>query len=790
VSCLLSSCVGPSYLQKNEYLLAGQYAVGNKKVKTADLEPYYLQDSNRKFLGIPIRLGIYEIGRRYFNRAAIEKSYQEVAASYDEQLAAAVDQPQKWERLQKAKKKKLAAYEQLLQRGNFLMQLGEPPLLYSSHKRASTEQNLLQYLHTKGYFQAQVTSIVKFKGPRAYVLYRIQENKPSLLQEIRLNAPDANIRAILEPYLSQSLLQKGQTYDQDILAAERDRIYDLLLNKGYWGFSQQYIWFNVDNTSLDQTIAVQTVVSLPAEGTPHPVYQVDQIDFTITPGPEEQPGEDSITHEGITFKNIKQHFSPQVLIHKIPLRPGQLYSKQEIVDIQKRLTSLSIFKTIHVNHDPLDPQHLITHIHTSLRDKFQFEHEIGTEFTRNSSIPFYQLSLKSRNLFRQLDILTVRSQFSIELGSIPTDGNHFYSVQNFHTAVGLQMPRLWLPLPTSKRITLERYQALTKIELGYTFANHLNYTNRNLKTVLAYIWQPWRTVTLELTPLSIGLMDFQLKPDFGKELQERKNQGDLSYKRYKPALHTSLTLKATFKNREDPKNEDKKDYSYLELLLESGGTLQNWIDIERLLGSRLAYYKYLRGSLSYSQHVPLQPGSIFAYHITTGILYPYNTHQVAPLDKYYFMGGPSSIRAWGSRSLGPGSYHADSISSDSTKEGEYFDERPGEVMLQANVELRQRLFRLLGGVLEGAIFVDIGNVWMLNKSKRVGEDFAWNRFYQELAVGTGVGLRLNFNVLVLRFDVGIKVYDPTCPVGARLFPKDPKENKIQPTYNFGLGYPF
>lgn len=782
---MLSSCVGPSYLQKNEYLLAGQYAVGNKKVKTADLEPYYLQDSNRKFWGLPIRLWIYELGRHYFNRSAIEQSYQRVAANYDEQLAAAVHQPKKWERLQKSKKKKLASYKQLLQRGNFLMQLGEPPLLYSPHKRASTEENLLQYLHTKGYFQARVTSTVKFKGPRAYVLYRIQENKPSVLQEIRLNTPDAAIRAILEPYSSQSLLQKGQTYDQDILAAERDRIYDLLLNKGYWGFSKQYIWFNVDNTSPDQTVAVETVVSLPVEGTAHSVYQVDQVDFKITPELGEQPGEDSVTYEGITFKNIKQYFSPQVLIHKIPLRSGQLYNKQEIVDMQRRLTNLGIFKTIHVSHDPLDQQYLITHIHTSLRDKFQFEHEIGTEFTRNSSIPFYQLSLKSRNLFRQLDILTVRSQFSVELGSIPTDGNHFYNVQNFHTAIGLQVPQLWLPLPTSKRATLEHYQSITKTELGYTFANQPNYTSRNLKTVLAYIWQPRRTITLELTPLSIGLMDFQLKPDFEKELQERKNQGDLSYKRYKPALHTILTLKATFKNREDSQNENKKNYSSLELLLESGGTLQNWIDIERLLGSRLAYYKYLKGSLSYSQHVPLQPGSIFAYHISTGILYPYNTHKVAPLDKYYFMGGPSSIRAWGSRSLGPGSYH-----SGSTEQGKYFDERPGELMLQANVELRKRLFGLLGGILEGAIFVDIGNVWMLNKSKRVGEDFEWNRFYQEIAVGMGVGLRLNFNVLVLRLDVGIKVYDPTCPVGARLFPKDPEKNKIQPTINFGLGYPF
>lgn len=773
--------MGSTYLQKNEYLLAGQYAVGNKKVKTAKLEPYYLQDTNRKLLGAPIWLWTYQVGRRYFNRPAIEKSYQRVAAHYDKQLAVAVYHPKKWERLQKAKNKKLTSYEKLLQQGNLLMQLGEPPLLYSADKRASTEQNLLRYLHTKGYFQAEVTSAVKFKGPRAYVFYRIQENKPSVLQEISLNAPDAAIRAILEPYLSRSLLQQGQTYDQDILVAERDRIYDLLLNKGYWGFSKQYIWFNVDNTAPNQTVSIETVVSLPAEGNAHPVYQVDQVDFTIMPQAEEQPEEAGDTYQGIIFKNIKQHFSPRVLIHKIPLRPGQLYSQQEVVAMQKRLTNLGIFKTIHVSHEPIGQQRLITHIHTSLRDKFQFEQEIGTEFTKNSSIPFYQLSLKTRNLFRRLDILTVRSQFNVELGSIPTDGNHLYSVQNFHTAIGLQLPQLWLPLPTSKRTSLERYQSITKIDIGYTFANQPNYTSRHLKAVLAYIWQPWRTVTLELTPVTIGLMDFRLKPDFEKELQERKNQGDISYKRYKPALHTSLTLKSTFKNREDAKNEHARYYSCLELLLESGGSLQNWIDIERLLGSRLTYYKYLRASLSYSQHIPLQPGSVFAYHVSTGILYPYNRREVAPLDKYYFIGGPSSMRAWGSRSLGPGSYHRSS-----SKQGRYFDERPGEFMLQANGEIRQRLFGILGGVLEGAVFVDVGNVWMLKKNKRAGEDFAWNRFYQELAAGTGIGLRWNLNVLVLRFDIGVKLYDPACPVGARLLPA----TMLQPTYNFALGYPF
>jgi outer membrane protein insertion porin family len=777
--CFLTGCAGTSHLQKNEYLLAEQYVVGNKKVQTADLEPYYLQNSNRKILGLPIWLWVYELGERYFNRSSIEKKYQEVANRYDEQLAAAAYESPQWDRLQEIKKNKLKPYAKLLQRGNFLMQIGEPPALYSPKQQSSTEKNLVQYLHTKGYFHAQVASAVWFKGTKAYVRYKIQENKPSIVREVRLNVPDAAIREILTPYVENSLLQKGHVYDQDVLAAERDRIYELLLSKGYWGFSKQYISFNVDNTSLDNTVAIETALSLPADETAHPAYQVSQVDFAIVPDVGERLQEDTTTYEGVTFKNTRPYFSPRALIDKISIRPGHAYSHQEVISMQKRLAYLDLFKIVRVSYEPLDQGNLATRIHASLRDKFQFEHEVGTEFTNNSSIPFYQFSLKSRNMFRQLDILTARSQFSIELGSIPLLGeSQFYSVQNFHTSLGLQVPQLWLPISASKRASLERYQSLTKIDLGYTFANQPNYASYNLKAILAYTWQPSQNITFELTPLGIGLMDFRLKPKFEQELQERKDEGDLAYKRYTPALQTSTTFKATFNTKKDPAQESSKsnkEYTSLEFLLESSGALQSIVDIEHLLSQRLTYYRYVRGGMNYSQHIPGWSNSVFAYHVTMGLLYLYGTAHTAPPDKYYFIGGPSSIRAWDSRSLGPGSYR-----SKVAKTKERFDERPGEVMLQANVEWRKPLV----GFLEGAVFVEIGNVWTLDKSLETGKDFAWDRFYQELGVGAGVGLRLNFNVIVLRLDAGFKVYDPAGPAGARIF------SDIYPTFHFALAYPF
>src|SRR5690606_3207340 len=150
----------------------------------------------------------------------------------------------------------------------------------------------------------------------------------------------------------------------------------------------------------------------------------------------------------------------------------------------------------------------------------------------------------------------------------------------------------------------------------------------------------------------------------------------------------------------------------------------------RLFGSRITYYKYLKLSISYNRHIPVQEGTIFAYHFNTGILYPYNAKRDAPADKYYFIGGVNSIRAWGSRSLGPGSYP----NKDAEKE-QCFEEKAGEFSLQANAEIRQQLIRFM----EGAAFVDMGNIWMLHKTKRQGADFELNRFYKEIAIGTGVG---------------------------------------------------
>lgn len=746
--------------------------MGNKKVKTRELKPYYLQHTNRKLLGMPIWLWIYQLGRWRFNKKAIKKRYAYIVATYDKKIDAVADDPVKKSRLEREKKKKLEAQEALLKNGNFLMREGEAPVIYTSQKQTSTENNLLQYLHTKGYFNAQVNSKLVIKDKKAYVIYKITENQPFIIKDISLHSADKAIKKLLEPYEQHSLIKRSKRYDQDVLAAERERIYELLLNNGYWGFNKQYIAFNVDITNANYLAVIETVISLPVGERSHQVYHLDSTEFSILDKTTDQQDEKQIIHSGIIFRNIKKHFSPRLIATKIPLQQGQIYKKCNIIEARKRLTNLNVFKDIHVSYDTIDKRNLKTFIHTSLLDKFQFEQEIGTQFAAQSSIlPFYEVSLKTRNLLKQLELITLKGNLSVETGSLNMHRNQLYSVQNFQLGCEIDLPGFSLPLSEKMHTKLGAYNPHTKMHASYSITNrNKKYKTQDIKTFLSYGWHPSKRVTCEIIPFSVRVTDFDLTPKFIKHLHK---QGPNSNKDYNSAVLTYSSIKTTFESLE----EHKKDYSYLELLVESGGTLQNLIDFEHMFGTNFSYYKYLKFNLTYSQHIPIQVGTVFAYHVDTGIIYPYGANKTAPITKCYYIGGQSSIRAWGARDLGPGSYR--SGASDKAK---FYEDNFGELLLQANLEIRQHLIRFV----EGAAFVDIGNIWRLHKSQKEDAEFNFKKFYKQMAIGMGVGVRLNFNFLILRLDIGFKLYDPAQPFGSRFLP----ETMAQPNINLALGYPF
>ncbi|MEO1219338.1 MAG: BamA/TamA family outer membrane protein [Bacteroidota bacterium] len=778
---LFVGCLSTKYLQENEYLLVKQRIRGNRQVSASELTPYYLQRSHLRPFTLPIRVWIYQFGKTHFCPARIQRQMQHITAAYEARLAVVQLGSDAWKRLQRRRDKQLAIKQRMLEQGNICMRWGHPPVLYDPERRARTEQNLLSYLRSQGYFEAEVVSNVQLNDKSAYITYQISEHAPYHIGSICLHTADAALQQQLDPYTKQSLLQVGDRYDQTALANERTRIRDLLLNAGYWGFSEQYIHFNVDTTGAHRTVHIETVVDPPANSTAHLNYHLDTVLFSVNP----QKAQATSEHEGIVLQDTSQRITPHTIASKISLRPGQAYSLANVIETQSRLSQLDMFEHIHITHQPRGTDRLATHIDTRLAKRFQLENEMGIQVSETTSVPqpFYKLSVQGRNVLKRLELLKLDVKINLERMPTHTHKLPVYNSQTYQANVDLTMPQFFLPISRRWHHAWDAYRPTTQTTLGGTLTRTPDHRKISTGTALRYAWKTpihgadWHSaatiISYAITPLSIELTRSERVRAFASARQANQVQQHNVLKNDHYSLISHLSLRATVER--DLASYTSRPSLYLSLGFESGGTLQNLVDFRKLISQKLAYYKYLKLDIKYSQRIALGPQTVWAYQALVGLAYPYDTGNALPPSKGYDIGGSYGIRAWPPQGLGPGSYR---LGTDLHKK------RSGEMILQGNVELRQSLV----GFIEGALFMDFGNTWMLKAGHPVGQAFSWHRFYKEMAMGTGVGLRLNLWVFVLRLDVGLKLYDPAKPRGSRLFPADTWKGLTH--FNMVVGYPF
>jgi len=226
------------------------------------------------------------------------------------------------------------------------------------------------------------------------------------------------------------------------------------------------------------------------------------------------------------------------------------------------------------------------------------------------------------------------------------------------------------------------------------------------------------------------------------------------------------------------------------MLVEPGGTFTNLWMRDLFARDSLEIYAYVKLDTDYRKIFGASRNKAWAFRVRSGIAIPYGENGILPYEKYFFSGGSISNRAWKPRRLGPGSYNH-------IEEGQvsYQFEQQGEIILESSLEFRQKLI----GFLHWAAFIDAGNIWTLKEDKsRPGSQFKINRFYQEIAVGAGLGLRFDFSFFVMRFDVAGKVIDPASPLGSRFIlssgfndaPFDDPKLTEPVIYTLSIGYPF
>ncbi len=786
-------------------LLYSQEIAGNEQVEATSLDDFYRQEANTRTPLIPWApyVSIYYLGENFYNRDKIRRKRDRTEEKLNEKISKAQEKgrDRRAARLQAKKESKLDKFDKVLDEGNLLMRIGEPIAVYDSAMAGESATQMEAYLHSKGFFHGEVDYDADTAGRKVTVTYTIQEKTPYKVDSSWLRVSSQPLRMLLQENEEESLIDVGENYDQDALKAERNRINELLRNNGYYEFSQQYVEFNVDSTQGDHKVTIETEILRPANRGYHKQFTIDSVVFTTDATARgDLQGRNTRNYRGLTYRFFDEKYSKKVLSNRVFIHPDSLYSRQNTLETQKQLANLDNFKFINIDYDTANGK-FISYIYTSPLKKFQTNNEIGFTYTSGIPGPYFNTSWTARNVFGGLENM----EFNFRVGSegvppvILEDGanNAFIASQQLSANVSLIFPQFAAPFSDELRNKFGRLNPKTRALVGYAFTNRQNeFSRTTYNTSLSYSWQTERTRKKDfhnhlftITPLDISLINTSFAGDnetnaFFRQVQEWREEGNPYFYSFTNSFVSSIYAFAVLnKNNYGTYTQRSR---YMRPFIESGGTTQNFVSFNFLTDNpndpeKLRGFKYLKFSNDYRQYLPLkQPKAGIAWRINAGVGIPYgDDFQVLngenevertvpptlPYEKFFFAGGSNSIRAFRPRRLGPGGYTPgigepapDFIENVALGNGFTNNiEVPGEVLIEGSIEYRHNIF----GFLNGALFLDAGNVWLLRQRDAYPEgEFQLNEFYRQIALGTGYGFRLDFSFLIVRLDLGLKLYNP------------------------------
>lgn len=805
---LLSSCIGTLYMKDNQKLLYHQSLRKPKDFKLEGMNDLYTQKVNSKVLGLPINylVWMHHTGEKRYNKQKFIDRKEIKVKKFDRKIERAND-PRKKASLQYRKLRKVDLINAKIENGNHFMQWGEPAAVFDTAQVRATIDKINSFLFSKGYFLGKTTSEVKEYKRRVGVVYIINPGSSYYYDTLSTDIQDSIVANLYLRHRSESLLKRGERFDQDKISQERERIDLLMKDNGYYDFSRQYIHFDIDTTYHHRhQIALRTEIRNPAKQDFHKHFSIDSINFTTDAGVTPKNKEDERKYSfvnGINFQYFKHEYSNKILSQRVFLEHDSAYSRTKTFSTQRQLANLDIFKFVNINYDTSGGK-FIANIFASPLDRFSWSNEGGLTVSQGFPGPYLSTNLKKRNLFGGLEIFEIGGRFGFEGVASATSTGNFYKSTEASANTSITFPQFLFPFKAVTAKGLGKFNPKTKVLAGYSYTDRPEY-NRSITTFShTYNWESSRRTLYSFTLANLNIIRSRLAPAFDSLLLSlQQNQGNNLINTFKPSFVSSMIFALTW-NPKNYGNTQKSSY-YIRLQAESGGTFFGIYTPKIITKEGLQLYQYLRLNADLRRNEVIDKNTIIGYRLNMGVGYSYNSNKVLPYEKYFFAGGSNSIRAWRPRRLGIGS-GPPTLAANPENDGlfDYKYERPGEILLEGSIELRKKLF----GFVSGALFVDAGNVWLFRQTTVTPSSeptqatwtgntkFRLDQFYKEIAVGTGFGLRFDFSFLVLRFDVGIKAYDPGRKEGDRFvlnkarFFKPFGAEKEPVIFNIGIGYPF
>ncbi len=783
----LSSCLGTKQLKENEYLLYSQEINGNKTFDSDLLNDLLLQKPNGRVPLLPISIPVwsYQVGLNSFDTAKVESKIDDLKAKYDEKIADVDDNMRKVVKLERKRDNKLQKLNRKLEEGNFLMRRGEPPAIYDSLLAEDSKEQLRLHYFSEGFFNASVGYQTEIKGKRLFQTFNINETQPYTLDSIFYTIPDSVVRDFVLQDTVNRKLKIGQRYQQDLFNNERDRIEDLLRNNGYFNFRKQYIEYNIDSTWAQNGIVTEIKISNPQGRRNHKYFELDSVIF-ITDADIGLAGDrDKFIFNDITYQYYDRKYNKRILDNRVLIRPNERYSSINTFNTQRQLFNLDLFKFANIVYDTTGNK-MLASIYTSPLPKWQVSVETGVNVTQGLPGPMTNFTIRNRNVLKTLGILELNGRFAVEGVAGASTQESVYRSLEYGANLSLVLPGFAIPFGRQLSRIVGNTNPRTRLSTGFNYTNRPEYNRNNINASFGYQWLTSKNHSFTVNLLDVSIINSQIKSgEFSDRLDELAAAGNNLLFSFRTSFSSNMNAQAIF-NFNNYGNKETKS-SLLRTYIESTGTFLNLYRnvIENDLG--LFPFQFVKGQVEFRNHIPINRGTQFAWRVNSGLALTYGGSEVLPYEKYFFAGGSNSIRAWAPRRLGPGSF----VFRGEDGRPDYRFEQPGELLLEASAELRQHLFSFV----QGALFVDAGNVWYVKSEPVEGGRFNANDFISEIAIGSGIGLRMDFDFLVLRFDAGIKTYDPARDPGERwvirnLSWKRPLGEKNQTVWNIAIGYPF
>lgn len=674
--------------------------------------------------------------------------------------------------------------------------LGEPPVLFSQVDLDYNADILQNYAENKGYFKTRTSADSISKNRRAQAIYTISPGRQFTIRNVTF--PKDSLSSQLEKDIARTkrrtLLRQGEPYDLGIIKDERDRIDQRLKNKGYYYFSPDDLLIRVDSTVGNYQVDLKVVVK---ESTPEQAKQIYKIDKIIVyPNYSLTNNQDSIKsspkgvekYKDFTIIDSARTFRPIIYDRTLFFHKGDIYNRRDHNLSLNRLINLGTFKFVKNEFKPSDSikNALDVYYYMTPQQKKSIN-QVTTAKTNSANYNGAEISVNwsNRNTFKAAEVLTISTFGGMEL---QVGGqNKGYNVYRIGGETSLVWPRFITPFHVKDS---SAYVPKTKASLSYEFQKRIKlYALNNFRGQFGYLWKTNIRTEHQLYVTDINYVS----P--ANVLQEYYNRIDAATESEKAALEKVIekqlifgpTYSYTFTN-----TSQKRKYNtfYYKGTLELAGTLTGLAtgakSSDPVTILNVPFSQFAKTEQDFRHYLKLGENSQLASRIIAGIGYPYGNSTSLPYIRQFFIGGVNSIRAFRARSIGPGAFIDPNQNSSS-----FLPDQSGDIKLEMNTEYRAQLYR----IFHGAVFVDAGNIWLWNKDpNRPGAEFS-GKFLNQLAVGTGVGLRLDLSFLVVRADVAFPLRRPAVTegspwvidqidFGSRGWRKD---NLV---LNIGIGYPF